>query len=266
VAQEKWLVDGPKTIDVENIRKLKVALVAGQIDIIGHDEPGARVEVHSVGGRDLKVAIEGDTLEIDHPQVHSDNFLDVFTWSKGSARAEVSVMVPRAVALKLGVVSASALISGLESDASVSSVSGDIILDGVTGDLTFNTVGGELSARDHTGKIIAKSVGGDITAAGKLSSFSGDSVSGNVLLDLGGVPDEIRVNTVGGNITVRLDEGTPAAYTINKIGGRVQLDDHKISHGAGRHESKFGNLDGRWVDVRVGTVSGNVQVLHTVRA
>jgi DUF4097 and DUF4098 domain-containing protein YvlB len=145
-------------------------------------------------------------------------------------------------------------------------VSGDIILDGVTGDLTYNTVGGELSARDHAGKITAKSVGGDITASGKLSSFSGDSVSGNVLLDLNGVPDEIRVNTVGGNVTVRLDEGTPAAYTINRIGGRVQLDDHKISHGAGRHESKFGNLDGRWVDVRVGTVSGNVQVLHTVRA
>ena len=150
MAQEKWLVDGPKTIDVENVRKLKVALVAGQIDIVGHDEPGARVEVHSVSGRDLKVSIEGDTLEIDHPQVRWDNFLDVFTWSKGTARAEVSVMVPREVALKFGVVSASALISGLESDASVSTVSGDIILDGVTGDLSFNTVSGELlGARPH---------------------------------------------------------------------------------------------------------------------
>jgi hypothetical protein len=175
-------------------------------------------------------------------------------------------MVPRSVAVKLGVVSASALISGLESDASVSSVSGDIIVDGVTGDLSYNTVGGELSARDHEGKITAKSVGGDIMASGKVASFGGDSVSGNVMLDVNGVPDEIRVNTVGGNVTVRLDEGTPAAYTINKIGGRVQLDDHKISHGAGRHESKFGDLSGRWVDVRVGTVSGNVQVLHTVRA
>ena len=99
MAQEKWLVDGPKTIDVENVSRLKVALVAGQIDIIGHDEPGARVEVHSVSGRDLKISIEGDTLEIDHPQVHWDNFLDVFTWSKGSARAEVSrPSVPRGLA------------------------------------------------------------------------------------------------------------------------------------------------------------------------
>jgi hypothetical protein len=266
VAQEKWLVDGPKTIDVENVRKLKVALVAGQIDIIGHDEPGARVEVHSVSGRDLKVSIEGDTLEIDHPQLHWDNFLDIFTWSKGSARAEVSVMVPRAVALRLGVVSASALISGLEADANVSSVSGDIIVDGLIGDLSYNTVGGELAARDHTGKISAKSVGGDITASGTINSFAGDSVSGNVLLDLNGVPDEVRVNTVGGNVTVRLDEGAPAAYTVNQVGGRLQLDDHSIARRAGRHEGKFGDLSGRWVDLRVSTVSGNVGVLHTVRA
>ena len=55
MAQEKWLVDGPKTIDVEGVRSLKVGLINGQVDIIGHDKPGARVEVHSVSGRDLKI-------------------------------------------------------------------------------------------------------------------------------------------------------------------------------------------------------------------
>jgi hypothetical protein len=266
MAQEKWLIDGPKTIDVENVRKLKVALVAGQIDIIGHDEPGARVEVHSVGGRDLMVSIDGDTLEIDHPQLRWDNFLDVVTWSKGTARAEVSVMVPHEVALKFGAVSASALISDLTSDPSVSTVSGDVIVDGVNGNLSFHTVGGELAVRNHTGRISARTVGGDVTASGELEAFSGESVSGNMLLDVTGIPDEVRVNTVGGNVTVRLDAATPAAYTINRVGGRLQVDDHEVARGSRRHESKFGSLDGRWVDLRVSTVSGNVSVLHTVRA
>ena len=114
MAQEKWLVDGPKTIDIETVRKLKVGLIGGQVDIVGHDEPGARVEVHSVRGRDLKVAVDGDTLEIDHPQLRWDNFLDVFKSFRGNARADVSIMVPRDVALKFGVVSASALVSGLQ--------------------------------------------------------------------------------------------------------------------------------------------------------
>jgi len=67
MAQEKWLIDGEKTIDIEMIRKLKVGLIAGQVDIVGHDDPGARVEVHSVRGKALTVTINGDTLEIDHP-------------------------------------------------------------------------------------------------------------------------------------------------------------------------------------------------------
>jgi hypothetical protein len=79
MAQEKWLINGPKVIDLDLVRTLKVSLVGGQIDIVAHDEPGARVEVHSVSGKDLKVSIDGDTLEIDHPQLAWDNFLDVFS-------------------------------------------------------------------------------------------------------------------------------------------------------------------------------------------
>ena len=56
MAQETWLVSGEKVIDVDGVRRLKVALVAGQINVVGHDEPTARIEVHSVGGRELKIS------------------------------------------------------------------------------------------------------------------------------------------------------------------------------------------------------------------
>ncbi len=78
MAQEKWLVDGPKTIDIDSARTLKVGLIGGQIDIVAHDEPGVRVEVHSVSGKELKVSVDGDTVEIDHPQLGWDNWIDVF--------------------------------------------------------------------------------------------------------------------------------------------------------------------------------------------
>src|SRR5688572_31175892 len=166
MAQEKWLVDGPKTIDVEGVRSLKVGLINGQVDIIGHDEPGARIEVHSVRGRDLLVSIDGDTLEVDHPQLRWDNFIEVFGTFDGKASADVSIMVPREVALKFGVVNSSGLITGLSGDASVSSVNGDVIVDGLTGRLQLNTVTGEFGVRNHTGQIAAKTVSGDIHAAG----------------------------------------------------------------------------------------------------
>lgn len=265
MAQEKWLVDGPKTIDVEGIRKLKVSLISGQVDIVGHDEPGIRVEIHSISGRELKVAVEGDTLEVDHPQLSWDNWLDVFKSFRGNARADLSIMVPRDTRLKFGVVNAEALISGIHDDASISTVNGDVVVDGVTGDIQINSVSGEISVRNHTGKLAVHAVNGDITVSGAVSGMTSEGVSGDVFLDVTGTPDELRLSTVNGNITARLDAGVPVAYTINTVNGRLQLDDAEVSGVRGRYTSKYGELDGRWLDFRANTVSGNVSVVHTAR-
>jgi DUF4097 and DUF4098 domain-containing protein YvlB len=266
VAQEKWLVDGPKTIDIESARSLKVGLIGGQIDIVAHDEPGVRVEVHSVSGKPLKVSVDGDTVEIDHPQLSWDNWIEVFRSWTGRAKADVSVMVPRDIRVKLGVVSASALLSGVNEDASLSTVSGDLVVDGVSGDLSLNSVSGEITVRNHYGKIDAHSVSGDITAAGTLHRYASDSVSGAVMLDTVDIPDEIKVNTVSGAVTIRLEADVPASYALNTVGGKLQVGDTAITGVNGRFTGKWGDLDKRWTDVRVNTVGGNVNLLRAVRA
>lgn len=266
MAQEKWLIQPgeSRTIDVELVRSLKVGLLGGQIDIIGHDEQGARVEVHSVSGRDLKVSVDGDRLEIDHPQLRWDNFIEVFKSMKSSARADVSVLVPRDVALKFGVVSAGALISGLKTDARLSTVSGDVVIDGVVGDLELNSVSGELSARDHTGRINAHTVSGDITATGTIPRFSADGVSADIMVDIAGTPDEIQVNTVSGDTTIRIPEALGARYRANTVSGRVQLDNVMVVGSAGKgYTATTGSLDGHWVDISVNSVSGAVSVLRS---
>lgn len=266
MAQEKWLVTGPKTIDVDGISNLKVGLIGGQVDIVGHDEPGVRVEIHSVTGRDLLVKIEGETLEIDHPQLRWDNFIEVFSSFRGSARAEISIQVPRDIALRFGVVSASALITGLTADASMSTVSGDVVVDGVYGDLQLNAVSGEFSVRNHYGAISAHMVSGDITATGEIMRFTADTVSGDVFLDLAGSPDEVRVSTISGEVTARLAADVPTQYRINTVSGRLQLDDTGVAGIRGSYTGRYGELDGRWLEFKANTVSGNVSVLHTVTA
>jgi DUF4097 and DUF4098 domain-containing protein YvlB len=267
VPQQKWLVDGPKTIEIDGIRKLKVGLVAGHVDVIAHDEPVVRVEVHSVSGKDLRITADGDTLDIDHAQLSWENWLDVFrNFRPGAARADISVLVPRDVALKLGVVSATALVSGLQEDADLSTVSGDLATDGIAGDVRLNSVSGELTSRNHYGKVIAHTVSGDVTVSGTVLSLSSDGVSGNVFLDLAEIPDQVKVNTVSGTVTVRLEPTTPTSYTIATVGGRLQLDDSSVSGIRGKYTGKYGQLDGRWTDLRVNTVSGDVSVLHAARA
>jgi DUF4097 and DUF4098 domain-containing protein YvlB len=247
--EEKWLIEGEKVIDLGHIRRLKVSLVAGQVDIIAHDEPTTRVEVHSVRGKGLKVVAEGDSLVIDHPQLSWDNFIDVFKSFRGSARADVSVMVPRAVALTFGVVSANALISGLTEDAEISTVSGAIVVDGV-----------------RVGTISANTVTGELTVSGDVTSFNSDGVSGDVFLDATGVPDKIMINTVTGDVTTRLAPGVAAQYKINTVGGRINLDDGEVSRVRGGFTGRYGSLDKSWTDFRANTVSGNVSVLHAVTA
>ena len=259
MAIEKWLVTGPKVIDLELVRSVKISLIGGKIDVIAHDEPGARVEVHSVSGRDLKVSIDGDVLEIDHPQLSWDNFIEVFKSFKGNAKADISIMIPRDASLKFGVVNAGALISGLRTDARVNSVSGDIVIDDIVGDLDINTVSGEISVSDQEGVLNAHTVTGDITVTGALRKFSADGVSGAVFLDLTGIPEEISNNTVSGDLTVRLDQDVPARFTLNSVSGTLQVDSTITRGTRGRgfnHTS--GTLDKKWVEVRANSVSGDI--------
>ncbi|MCY7404712.1 MAG: DUF4097 family beta strand repeat-containing protein [Cryobacterium sp.] len=262
---EKWLVAPGQTkiIDVELVRKLKVGLISGTVDIIGRDEPGARIEVHGVTGKDLKISMDGDRLEIDHPQLRWDNFIEVFASFRGTARADVSISVPRDVALRFGVVSADALVSGLRNDARLSTVSGDLVIDDVEGDLELNAVNGEISVRNHAGALVVHTVSGDITASGSINQFTLDGVSSNVFLDLTSTPDQIVTNSVSGNLTVRLEPGVAARYHLNTISGTIQLDDQTVRTAFGKgYEGSTGALDGSWVDVRSNSVSGDISVVR----
>lgn len=267
MSQQKWLVDGPKTIEVDGIRRLRVGMIAGQVDVVAHDEPVVRIEVHAVSGKDIRITADGENLEIDHAQLSWENWLDVFrNLRPGAARADVSVLVPRDIALKLGVVSAGALVTGLRNDASLSTVSGDIVADGITGDLQLNSVSGDLTVRNHEGRVTAHNVSGDTTASGRILSYSSDTVSGEIFLDLVGIPDSVKVNTVSGSVTARLEPDAATAYTISTVAGKLQLDDSSIRGVRGRFSGKFGKLDGQWVDFKANTVSGDVSVLHVVNA
>ncbi len=262
--QEQWFVTEPRVIDVENVRALKVSLIGGQVDVIGHDEPVTRVEIHGVSGKELKVAVDGDTLEIDHPQLRWDNFLSVFTSFREHARADVSILVPRSVQLKLGVVNAEALVSGIRSDAKLNTVNGSIVVDDVDGDIDLNSVTGEFSVRNHHGEIEANTVSGDVTASGAIGRFHANGVSGSVALDLYGVPVSVDNSTVSGDLTVRLPRAMRADFLVNTVSGTLQLDGMQLKGVRGRgHTSSSGPEGAPAVAIRASSVSGDVAIVRT---
>ncbi|SFR92188.1 hypothetical protein SAMN05428970_3897 [Agromyces sp. CF514] len=265
---EQWVINPGETrvIDLELVRRLKVGLIGGKVDVIAHDEPGARVEISGVTGKDLKVSIVGDVLEIDHPQLGWDNFIDVFKGWAGNAKADVSILAPRHVALKLGMVSGDALIAGFTTDGKISTVSGSVVVDNHEGDLDVSSVSGEISIGNHVGAIDAHSVSGDVVATGDIYGFDADTVSGNMIVDAQGTPGKIDTNTVSGSLTVRYDAGAGARYRINTVGGTVLLDDTRIKGVLGKgFERVTGELAGRWLDLAANSVSGSISVMTRAR-
>lgn len=263
---EKWLIKPGETrvIDLEDVRKLKIGLVGGQVDVVAHDEPGVRIEVHAVTIKDLRIEASGDVVEIDHPQLRWDNFLEVFrNFGSGGPKAEISVAVPRGILLNLGVVSASALVSGLASGARLNTVSGDIIVDGLRGDLSVNAVSGDVQIRGLDGTLSANSVSGDVAATGSIRKATIDTVSGGMLVDSTDRVDVVSLNTVSGDATVRLDEGHPANFVLRSVSGRLMVDGVKRStSGPSNYVDSVGELSGSFADVRANSVSGDVTVLR----
>ncbi|UOQ87873.1 hypothetical protein MUN74_11235 [Agromyces endophyticus] len=262
---EKWVITPgeSRVIDLELVRKLKVSLIGGKVDLIAHDEPGARVEVSKVSGKDLLVTIDGDALEVDHPQLRWDNFIDAFKGWANNAKAEVSILAPRDVVLKLGVVSGDALVAGFDGDAKLSTVSGELVVDDHDGDLELSSVSGELSVGNHTGRITAHSVSGDIVATGTITVFNADTVAGDMIVDAFGTPSRIDTNTVSGDLTVRFDPGAGARYRVNTVGGTVLIDDVTMKGVLGKgFERVTGELAGRWLDFGANSVSGSISIMR----
>ncbi len=263
---EKWLIapGEERVIDIAQASRLKIGLVGGQVDVIAHDEPGIRIEVHGVTVKDLRIESTGTEIEIDHPQLGWDNFLEVFrNFGSGGPKAEISVVVPRDIALTLGVVSAGALVSGLANDTKLNTVSGDLIVDTHRGELSVNAVSGDVQIRDLTGSLSANSVSGDVAATGSLRSTTIDTVSGAIWVDAAGNANTISLNTVSGKSTIRLEETLPANYVMRSMSGRVQVDGiDRGSSGPTSFTGSVGELAGSFVDVRVNSVSGDVTVLR----
>lgn len=266
MAMEKWLIHPGenRVIDVEGAVSLKVGLVGGQVDLIAHDEPEFRIEVRGVTVKDLRVELSGGQLEIDHPQLGWDNFLEVFrNFGSGGPRAEVSVAAPRDVLVSLGVVSAAALVTGFARDATVNTVSGDVLVDQHTGKLRVNAVSGDVQVRGLTGALSANTVSGDLTASGRLTRVDIDVVSSTTFVDAEGPVEKISHNGVSGSATFRLDEGYPANYVVRTAGGDVVIDGvSRGGRGPVSYAGSAGALSGSFVDVKAHTASGDVTILR----
>lgn len=268
---EEWSVDSPRVIDVGGsegpVRRVKVRLVAGRVDVVAHDrEDGdATVEVTSVHGRPLEVSWSRGDLEVAHPRLRWDSLFEHRPrWPGRDDEAVVSIAVPRGTEVELGTVSGDGLVSGVQAAAAVRTVSGTVVVDGVHGAVSARTVSGEIEVREQHGTFTGQSVSGALSVhAVHLPSLSSRSVSGDVSVDLVEVPCELRVRTVSGDVTLRVPGGAGYDVRARSVSGTVVADGRRIDGRPGRVSGRLTAGDG---DVRLvaDTVSGDVTLLRAL--
>jgi hypothetical protein len=266
--------------------------------------PDGRVEVHNVRGRvQIRVweknqvdvhgtAGAGSTFEISGGGANvvvqikdGDGGHSWFSWGSTGPREDstLEIMVPKAVAAEVHVISAEVDIAGLDGSRSINvdSVSGDVRLDAradrvevktVSGDMRstgaakrarFESVSGDITAEGLAGEIGVETVSGDArVGAGTISELKANSVSGDMNVS-GALASRgrIKAETMSGDVHLELAGEVSAAIDAETFSGDIRSDFGSVdreSHGSGeRLRAKAGSGDG---DIELKSFSGDLSV------
>lgn len=275
---ESWTVERPRVIEVggpqDRVRELRVRVVGGRVDVVvGEDgDGGATVDVGVVRGRPLEVSWRDGVLDVGHPQLRWDSLLDRVRGALGREdEVEVTVTVPRQVALSLGTVTADGFVSGTAGNASVRTVSGTLVLDGLRGAVTARTVSGRIDVRDHEGTFHGDSVSGSLTVqGGAIPRLHGKTVSGEIGVDLRSVASGanrtpasvLDVTTVSGDVTVRVPDDAGYDVSAKSVSGRVVAGTSRLGGSPGQRGGRLRDGD-RAVRLVARTVSGDVTLVRS---
>jgi len=259
----QWTIETPTSLDFEDVTGLRVRLISGSVAVLATDGKPS-LDVASVTGDPLDVTYEDGVLTISHENLTWDGLLK---WLRPQQRpaAAVTVTVPRTCPTELGVVSASAVMSGISAKASVKSVSGEITLDGLTGDVDAHTVSAALEALGINGKLNFNTVSGDLTLAdGWLERLDANAVSGDVTADIDLDPlGGMRVTTVSGEVTLRLPAEADAQIHLQSMSGDVRSEFAELRKtSAPASHTVSGSLGAGSGHVSVNTVSGRVMLMR----
>lgn len=259
---EQWLISSPTTIDLEVVRHVRANLMQGSIDIIAHDEPGCRVEVSTVEGSDLRVALEGDVLLINHPQLRWNEIGSSARAIFDNPKVRVSVLVPKQVDVNVKATSANVLAVGIHGNVAITTLGGEHFCDDTAGKLTLTSATGELSVRGHSGSVDTRTASGDVTVTGPITEFSGNTISGSTVIDVAGSkPKRIANISVSGATTVRLPADVEPFAEVTAVTGRAQLGSTVLEPLRGRTE-RVGDADAATTKLRLSTATGRLVVLR----
>jgi hypothetical protein len=260
----RWTIDAPTTLDFDGVAALRVRIISGSVAVLSTEERPC-LDIANLSGQPLLVSHEAGILTVSYEDLTWEGLLGWLRPQRHSAA--ITITVPKDCPTQLGVVSASAIVSGISAKTSVRSVSGNITLDGVTGTVEAKTLSGDIEAQGIDGRIGFNSVSGDLTLAdGTVHHLDAKTVSGRITADIdlehgGG----LRVGTVSGPVAIRLPAETSTRVDLRSTTGRVLSEFSGLRSSNGPGSNTLTGILGTGDSVgqlSVTTMSGQVTLLQ----
>src|SRR6266536_3129901 len=214
----RWIIDAPKTLEFDGVAALRVRVISGTVAVLASDSAPA-VDVAALSGQPLLVSHEAGILTITYEDLSWDGLLGWLRPQRHSA--EVTVTVPRGCPTQLGVVNASAIVSGdltlaggSVQDLDAKTVSGKVTADvdlRADGALRVTTVSGEVAVRlpaDASADIDLRSTSGRVRSGFDGLRSARSPGSNTVAGTLGAGAGRMVVTTLSAPVTL-LQRGQP---------------------------------------------------------
>jgi len=251
-------------LDLEDVQRVVVSIVAGEVTITSGEKP--HLEVRRETGDDVHVRYGDGLVHVAQPDPTGsglDRLIHLFG-SHGRQRCTVAITAPPTAKIEITTVSATVVASGFDAKSNVKTVSGDITLSKMGTKVDVKTVSGDVEAKNITADLKLKSVSGDVSVVdGSSAHVDAKAVSGDILLDLDLDPTgTYDVTTVSGDVSLRTNTEPSLTIDAKTISGSFVSDfGGSWSDKPGRRNlhHTIGNGGARlWVK----TVSGDLRVIH----
>jgi hypothetical protein len=260
---ERWVIADEFSTDLEEIQRVVVRIVAGEVTVTTGDT--SHIDVRRESGDEVHVEFQNGTLFVSQPDPDAaplDRFFRMIS-SGRRHRCTVAIVAPPSARVQVSTVSAPTVISGFDGGTDVNTVSGEITLSHLSGELDAKTVSGDIAAKGIAAGIKLKSVSGDIDVVdGSCRWVDAKSVSGDVLLDLDLDPQgTYDVTTVSGTVSLRTTAEPDLSVDATSVSGHLVSDfglGWESRPGRKNVSETIGSGGARlWVK----TVSGGIRVL-----
>jgi hypothetical protein len=268
---QSWTIHEPQTIALasdDGVTSININLAAGRLSVVGTDGP-PRVEISRIASAPLHVDLTDGVLTVRNEGIAPwPGFLAAIWWWIHSARrfaADVSIAVPYETVCRLWVGVGSLVASTVHADVVADCVSGRMTLLGLDGTIRGKVVSGPIEALGCAGAITLETVSGEITLADSAASrVNAKTVSGSLTADLDNAPydSQIHLETISGEITIRVREDSDLAVRLSAVGGRVTSDFPEFAVDRTWSGSISGTLGTGAGMLNAGAVNGNITLLR----